>query len=175
MAYFVNKSFEPDTKVKTFRTFAISFSKIVYISVKDILYSILVVVVLIQLFCINLVSWNLPKLLISSRNLGIYIYSYVLVLSQSCPTLWNTMDSSPPGFTVHGDSPGQNTGMDCMPFFRGSSQPRDRTLFSHIAGRFFCCLSHQGNLVMSSENYVIFMSSFSIYIYFLKLFSFLLH
>ena len=30
-----------------------------------------------------------------------------------------------------------------MPSSRGSSQPRDQTQVSHIAGRFFYCLSHQ--------------------------------
>ena len=31
----------------------------------------------------------------------------------SCPTLRNPMDCSPPGSSVHGDSPGKNTGVDC--------------------------------------------------------------
>ena len=29
---------------------------------------------------------------------------------QSCLTLCNLMDCRPPGFSVHGDSPGKNTG-----------------------------------------------------------------
>ena len=33
--------------------------------------------------------------------------------------------------------PGQNTGVDTIPFSRGSTQPRDQTQVSHIAGRFF--------------------------------------
>ena len=33
--------------------------------------------------------------------------------SQSCLTLCNPMDCSPPGFSVHGDSPGKNTGVGC--------------------------------------------------------------
>ena len=32
---------------------------------------------------------------------------------QSCPTLCDPMDCSPPGSSVHGDSPGQNTGVGC--------------------------------------------------------------
>ena len=32
---------------------------------------------------------------------------------QSCPTLYNPMDYSPPGYSVHGDSPGKNIGMGC--------------------------------------------------------------
>ena len=34
-------------------------------------------------------------------------------LLQSCPTLCNLMDCSLPGFYVHGDSPGKNTGVGC--------------------------------------------------------------
>ena len=47
------------------------------------------------------------------------------------------MDCSLPGSSVHGDSPGKNTGVDCMPSSRGSSQPRDQTQVSHTAGGFF--------------------------------------
>ena len=32
---------------------------------------------------------------------------------QSCPTLCNPMDCSPPGSSVHGISPGKNTGVGC--------------------------------------------------------------
>ena len=38
------------------------------------------------------------------------------------------MDYSPPGSSIHGDSPGRNTGVVAMPSFRGSSQPRSPTL-----------------------------------------------
>ena len=33
--------------------------------------------------------------------------------AQSCPTLCNTMDHSPPGSSVTGDSPGKDTGVGC--------------------------------------------------------------
>ena len=61
----------------------------------------------------------------------------VCSVSQSCPTLCNPMDCSPPGPSLHGESPGKNTGVDCTPSSRGSSQPRDWTQVSHIAGGFF--------------------------------------
>ena len=32
---------------------------------------------------------------------------------QSCPTLCDPMDYSPPGSSVHGDSPSKNTGVGC--------------------------------------------------------------
>ena len=59
------------------------------------------------------------------------------LVAQSCPTLCDSMDCSPPGFSVHGDSPGKDTGVGCMPSNRGSSQPRDWTQISCTAGRLF--------------------------------------
>ena len=38
---------------------------------------------------------------------------------QSCPTLCDPMDSSPPGSSVHGDSPGKNTGVGCHTLLQG--------------------------------------------------------
>ena len=56
---------------------------------------------------------------------------------QSCPTLCNPMDYSLPGSSVHGFSKQEYCcGLPCPPS-RGSSQPRDRTWVSCIAGRFF--------------------------------------
>ena len=40
-------------------------------------------------------------------------------LLQSCLTLCNPMDYSPPGSSVHGDSPGKNTGVDCHALLEG--------------------------------------------------------
>ena len=56
---------------------------------------------------------------------------------QSCPTLQDPVDCSPPGSSVHEDSPGKNTGVGCHASSRGSSQPRDQTRVSSIAGEFF--------------------------------------
>ena len=35
------------------------------------------------------------------------------LIAQSCPILCDPMVCSPPGFSVHGDSPGKNTGVGC--------------------------------------------------------------
>ena len=43
----------------------------------------------------------------------------------------------PHGLYCPWNSPGQNTGVFAFPFSRGSSQPRDRTQVSRIAGKFF--------------------------------------
>ena len=40
-------------------------------------------------------------------------------VTQSCPTLCNPMDCSPPGSSVHGDSPGNNTGVGCYFLLQG--------------------------------------------------------
>ena len=39
----------------------------------------------------------------------------VCLVTQSCPTLCDPMDCSPPGSSVHGDSPGRNAGVGCHP------------------------------------------------------------
>ena len=48
-------------------------------------------------------------------------YSVLCLVTQSGLILCDPMDCSPPGFSVHGDSPGKNTGMDCHASSRGSS------------------------------------------------------
>ena len=53
-------------------------------------------------------------------------------------------------------SPGQNTGVDSFPFSRGSSQPRDLSQVSLIAGRFFTSWAtreaHMANEEMFNSN-----------------------
>ena len=64
---------------------------------------------------------------------------------QSCLTLCNPMDCSPPGTSVHGDSPGKNTGVGCHALFQGifpiqglkPGLPHCRQILDH--------LSHQGS------------------------------
>ena len=41
------------------------------------------------------------------------------LVAQSCPALWDPTDCSPPGSSVHGDSPGKNTGVGCHAFLQG--------------------------------------------------------
>ena len=36
-----------------------------------------------------------------------------ILVAQLCPILWDPMDCSLPGSSVHGDSPGKNTGVGC--------------------------------------------------------------
>ena len=46
------------------------------------------------------------------------LYVYICVL-QLCPTLCDLMDGSLSGSSVHGDSPGKNTGVDCHALLQG--------------------------------------------------------
>ena len=41
------------------------------------------------------------------------------LITQSCLILCDPMDSSPPGSSVHGDSPGKNTGVGCHALLQG--------------------------------------------------------
>ena len=64
------------------------------------------------------------------------LYALCLVI-QSCPTLCDPVDCSPPGSSVHGTLQARIQEWVAMPSYRGSSQPRDQTQVSFIAGRFF--------------------------------------
>ena len=120
-----------------------------------------------------LLHWQANSLSLS--HLGSYV-CYVLSHSVMSSSLWPHGLYSLPGSSVHGDSPGKNTRVNChallpgifptgiepkspalqadslpsehqgstwilegvaYPFYRASSQPKDRTGVSCIAGRFF--------------------------------------
>ena len=59
-------------------------------------------------------------------------YESEVKVIQSCPTLCDPMD-----YTVHGILQARILEWGALPFYRGSSQPRDGTQVSCIAGRFF--------------------------------------
>ena len=53
------------------------------------------------------------------------------LVAQLCLTLCDLMDCSPPGSSVHGDSPGKNTGVSCHSLFQGihpGIKPRSQAL-----------------------------------------------
>ena len=47
-------------------------------------------------------------------------YAMLCFVTQSCPTLCDPMDCSPPGSSVHGDSPGKSTRMGCHTLLQGT-------------------------------------------------------
>ena len=72
----------------------------------------------------KVIPMNLPNhFLLDGYSDGLYIFASQAMLHctslvhakllQSCPTLFNLMDCSPPGSSVHGDSPGKNTRVGC--------------------------------------------------------------
>ena len=58
-------------------------------------------------------------------------------VAQSCPTLCDPVNCSPPDSSVRGILQAMVLEWVAISFPRGSSQPRDQTQVSHIAGRGF--------------------------------------
>ena len=71
----------------------------------------------------------------------LYIHSWYIkylksgIFAQSCLTLCDPMDYSPPGSSVHGILQARILEWVAIPFSRGSSPPRDWTWVSYTAGR----------------------------------------
>ena len=65
------------------------------------------------------------------------VSSVVLLVAQSCLTLCDRMDCSPPGSSVHGILQARILEWVAISFCRGSSRSRDLTPVSCIVGRFF--------------------------------------
>ena len=91
----------------------------------------------------------------SSSVTALYLYLYFPVImiaaatkwresevAQSCLTLCDPMDGSLSGSTVHGILQARVLERAAIPFSRESSQPRDRTQVSCIAGRRFTVSSY---------------------------------
>ena len=74
-------------------------------------------------------------------------FSYIIVclVTQSCPTFCNPMDCSPPGSSVHGDSPGKHTGVDCHALLQRIFPTQGSNPGFLNCRWIFYCLSHQGS------------------------------
>ena len=57
--------------------------------------------------------------------------------TQLCLSLCDPKDCNPPGSSVHGDSPGKNTGVGCHALLQGIFPTQNQSQVSRIAGRFF--------------------------------------
>ena len=95
-----------------------------------------------QLLCLEICS--LPLLLsLSSPSRTLIMWTLVCSMlswrevAQSFPTLCDPVDCSPPGSSVHGILQARILEWVAISFSRGSSQPKDRTQVSCIAGRRF--------------------------------------
>ena len=71
------------------------------------------------------------------------ILSVLCLVTQLCPTLCHPRDCSPPGSSVQGTLQARILEWVATPSSRGSSQPRDQTQVSNIAGRVFISLQSE--------------------------------
>ena len=69
-------------------------------------------------------------------------YPVLCLVTQSCQTLCDPMDCSPPGSSVFGVLQARILEWVVIPFSKGSPQPRDGTQVSCMASRYFYHLSH---------------------------------
>ena len=70
-------------------------------------------------------------MLVMSEMLCYVMFNPQVKVAQSCPTLCDPMD-----YTVHGILQARILEWVAFALSRGSSQPKDRTQVSHIAGEF---------------------------------------
>ena len=68
-----------------------------------------------------------------------------VLVPQACPTLWDSMDCSPPGSSVHGDSLGKNTGVGCHALPQGIFPTQGLNPDLPNCRQILNCLSHQGS------------------------------
>ena len=78
--------------------------------------------------------WGPGSIVLESSGRGICVF---VLVTQSCPTLCDPMNCSLPGSSVYGILQARILEWVAMPSSRGSSQSRDQTWVSCIAGRFF--------------------------------------
>ena len=79
------------------------------------------------------------------------IKNILLLVAQSCSTLCDPMDCSPPGSSIHGISQARILKWIAISFSKGSSWSRDWTQVFCIAGRFFTIWATREALLSSLE------------------------
>ena len=72
------------------------------------------------------------------------ICAVLCLVAQSCPTLCDPVDCSPPGSSVLGDSPGKNTGVGCHALLQGIFPTQGSYPGLLHCRRILYCLCHQG-------------------------------
>ena len=110
----------------------------------------------------------------------IYIYTHTnththiwKLVSQLCPPLCDPIDYSPPGFSVHENSPAKNTGVGWHFLLQGiflTQEPNPGLLHCRLV---LCQLSYQGSLVsktcvLGSRNLVYYLGNLSSDFFFIR-------
>ena len=75
------------------------------------------------------------------------------LVAQSCPALFNPTDCSPQGSSVHGDSPGKNTGVGCHALLQGIFPTQGSNLRLLHCRRILYQLGYQGSLFWRWERF----------------------
>ena len=83
------------------------------------------------------------------RCLCMSMYVCMCLVAQSCPTLWDPIDCSPPGSFVHWILQSRILEWVAISFSRGSFLPRDWIQVSCIAGRFSIIWATKESLLVS--------------------------
>ena len=92
--------------------------------------------------------------LLQIQDIADFLLVLVLV-AQSCPTLCDPMDCSPPGSSVHEIFQARILEWVAISFSRGSSQPRDWTRVSCTAGRFFTDWATREDFLLLASKYAL--------------------
>ena len=74
---------------------------------------------------------------LSAKSACFWLWNWKVKVIRWCPTLCNPMDCSLPGSSIHGILQSRIFEWVAIPFCRGSSQPKDQTQVSCIAGKSF--------------------------------------
>ena len=95
-------------------------------------------------------SWTIQGSLIPISQLIFTLYFSIIctvlcLVAQSCPTLCDPMHCSPPGSSVHGDSPGRNTGVGYHALLQGVFPTQGSNPSLSRCWRIIYHLSHQGS------------------------------
>ena len=76
------------------------------------------------------------------------------LVTQSCPTLCDRVGWSPLGSSVHGDSPGKNTGVGCRALLQGIFPTQGANLGLPHCRWILYHLRHQGNIYIHTHIYI---------------------
>ena len=74
-----------------------------------------------------------------------YLYAVLSLVAQSCLTLCDPTDCSPPGFSVHGNSPDKNTRVGFHALLQGIFPIQEPNPSLPHCRQILYCLSHQEN------------------------------
>ena len=87
----------------------------------------------------------MPIKILKEYSKAKFLVYNVCLVTQSCLTLCNPRDCSPPGSSVHGDFPGKNTGAGCHALLQGIFLTKGSNPGIPHCRQILYCLSHQGS------------------------------